>query len=66
MTITMARQPKPAQGTQPMPDTTPLNTPLNTPDNTPLPGGGRFRWDEALPGWVDQDAQPAAQTNLQE
>ena len=29
-----------------------------TPDNTPLPGGGRYRWDDALPGWVDQDASP--------
>ncbi len=27
-----------------------------TPDNTPLPGGGRYRWDIAAPGWVDLDA----------
>lgn len=26
--------------------------PLATPDNTPLPGGGSWRWDAALPGWV--------------
>lgn len=31
-------------------------TPEATPDNTPLPGGGRWRWDIALPGWVDLDA----------
>lgn len=24
-----------------------------TPDNTPLPGGGSFKWDISLPGWVD-------------
>lgn len=27
-----------------------------TPDNTPLPGGGSWRWDDALPGWVSNDA----------
>lgn len=24
-----------------------------TPENTPVPGGGRWRWDIALPGWVE-------------
>lgn len=23
-----------------------------TPENTPLPGGGSWRWDDAVPGWV--------------
>lgn len=26
-----------------------------TPENTPVPGGGRWRWDIALPGWVAVD-----------
>lgn len=26
-----------------------------TPDNTPLPGGGSWRWDITLPGWVERD-----------
>jgi len=30
-----------------------------TPDNTPIPGGGRWRWDIALPGWVDVGASAA-------
>lgn len=41
-----------------------------TPENTPIPGGGRWRWDIALPGWVEIDdagnpvpvATPAAAT----
>jgi len=24
-----------------------------TPENTPVPGGGSWRWDIALPGWVE-------------
>lgn len=27
-------------------------TPVPTPDNTPLPGGGSWKWDDALPGWA--------------
>ena len=27
-----------------------------TPENTPLPGGGSWRWDDKLPGWVSNDA----------
>lgn len=33
-----------------------------TPDNTPVPGGGSWRWDTALSGWVSNDettTQPA-------
>jgi hypothetical protein len=26
-----------------------------TPENTPVPGGGRYRWDITLPGWVEVD-----------
>lgn len=37
-------------------------TPTPTPENTPIPGGGRFRWDIAAPGWVDIDA-PGTPTN---
>lgn len=29
-----------------------------TPENTPIPGGGRWRWDEALTDWVSLD-EPA-------
>ncbi len=33
-----------------------------TPENTPIPGGGSWRWDITLPGWVenqpDQPLQP--------
>ncbi len=24
-----------------------------TPENTPIPGGGRWRWSDALPGWIE-------------
>lgn len=34
-------------------------TAVRTPENTPVPGGGRWRWDIAAPGWVDLDAPPA-------
>lgn len=27
--------------------------PCATPENTPVPGGGRWRWDINLPGWVE-------------
>lgn len=27
--------------------------PTPTPENTPVPGGGRWRWDIAGPGWVE-------------
>lgn len=33
-----------------------INADAATPENTPVPGGGRWRWDIALPGWVDVDA----------
>lgn len=32
-----------------------------TPENTPLPGGGRWRWDDAATAWVPADAVTAAQ-----
>lgn len=34
---------------------------IKTPENTPVPGGGRWRWDIALPGWVEvlEDPEPA-------
>lgn len=25
----------------------------STPENTPVPGGGRWKWDIAKPGWVE-------------
>ncbi|WP_168224779.1 hypothetical protein [Rhodoferax aquaticus] len=31
------------------------NTNTPTPENTPIPGGGSWRWDIALPGWVERD-----------
>lgn len=34
-------------------------TPIPTPDNTPLPGGGSWRWDDAVPGWVPNAAHTA-------
>jgi hypothetical protein len=34
-------------------------TPTATPENTPIPGGGRWRWDIALPGWVEVLENPA-------
>lgn len=37
--------------------------PTPTPENTPMPGGGRYRWDIAAPGWVDVDAPAPAQAN---
>lgn len=37
-------------------------TPIPTPENTPLPGGGSWRWDETVPGWVPN----AAHTTLPE
>lgn len=27
--------------------------PAPTPENTPVPGGGSWRWDATLPGWVE-------------
>lgn len=27
-----------------------------TPDNTPIPGGGSWKWDATLLGWVSNDA----------
>lgn len=38
--------------------------PLATPDNTPVPGGGRWRWDIALPGWVElaEPVEPIPET----
>lgn len=30
-----------------------------TPENTPLPGGGSWRWDDAVPGWVPNAAHTA-------
>ena len=38
----------------------PAQAPKATPENTPPPGGGRYRWDIAKPGWVDLDAAPDA------
>ncbi len=38
-------------------------TPTPTHENTPLPGGGSWRWDINLPGWVDVNA-PAAAADL--
>lgn len=35
-----------------------LAIPIPTPENTPVPGGGRWRWDIAAPGWMDVDAAP--------
>ena len=26
-----------------------------TPGNTPVPGGGSWRWDDDVPGWVGND-----------
>lgn len=37
----------------------PQSQPAATPDNTPIPGGGRWRWDTQLPGWVEVSAEPA-------
>jgi len=34
-------------------------TPTATPENTPIPGGGRWRWDAAQPGWVEVLEDPA-------
>jgi hypothetical protein len=34
-------------------------TPAATPENTPIPGGGRWRWSDALPGWVEVLEDPA-------
>lgn len=35
--------------------------PPRTPENTPLPGGGRWRWDEATANWAEMvDDVPAA------
>jgi len=34
-------------------------TPAATPENTPIPGGGRWRWDAALPGWAAVTEDPA-------
>lgn len=33
-----------------------------TAENTPVPGGGRWRWDITLPGWVevDENGKPLA------
>lgn len=31
-----------------------------TPENTPVPGGGRWRWSDTLPGWVEVTEPPAA------
>ena len=31
----------------------PTPDPIVTPENTPIPGGGSWRWDIALPGWVE-------------
>ena len=28
-------------------------TAIPTPENTPVPGGGSWKWDDALPGWVE-------------
>ncbi len=33
--------------------------PTPAPENTPIPGGGRWRWDYALPGWVEVTEDPA-------
>jgi hypothetical protein len=33
--------------------------PTATPENTPIPGGGRWRWDATLPGWVEVVENPA-------
>lgn len=41
--------------TEAVPGAKPLST-GPTPENTPPPGGGRWRWDINLPGWVDIDA----------
>ncbi|MFZ4623277.1 MAG: hypothetical protein ACOYNF_03470 [Rhodoferax sp.] len=30
-----------------------------TPENTPVPGGGRWCWSDALPGWVEVTEEPA-------
>lgn len=43
---------------RPLVDTAPEAASKPTPENTPPPGGGRWRWDIALPGWVDTDAAP--------
>ena len=31
-----------------------------TPENTPVPGGGRYRWSDTAPHWVeiDEDGNP--------
>jgi hypothetical protein len=37
----------------------PITAAAPTPETTPVPGGGSWRWDIALPGWVpnpDPDA----------
>jgi hypothetical protein len=26
-----------------------------TPENTPVPGGGRYRWSDSAPHWVEID-----------
>ena len=33
--------------------------PVATPENTPIPGGGRWRWSAAPPGWVEVLENPA-------
>jgi len=34
-----------------------------TPENTPVPGGGSWRWDITLPGWVENlPAPPQTET----
>lgn len=29
-----------------------------TPENTAIPGGGSWRWDATLPGWVENTPPP--------
>lgn len=36
-----------------------------TPENTPIPGGGRWRWDIALPGWVETAEPTDPETPLE-
>lgn len=41
----------------------PKPTDRPTPESTPIPGGGSWRWDDRINGWVPADA-PAEPTAI--
>lgn len=59
-----AVEPGAAMSAAPDMATAPAAAPTPTPENAPVPGGGRWRWDIAKPGWVDLDATDAAESSV--